>query len=107
MSNIDAIYTSQERRSQYRPKYRQSDFALTATNSDRRPAPCPGSRINPWVLLLDPPRQSDLGDPENSPGYVGSATLASLRGPSLESPQGSEMNLFALAASTTPRALLS
>ena len=83
------------------------EFALTATNSDRRPALYPDSRINPWVLLLDPSRQSDLGDPEYSPGYVSFATLASLRGPSLESPQGSEMNLFALAASTTPRALLS
>src|SRR5271163_2022851 len=81
------------------------EFTLTATNSDRRPALYPDSRIHPWVLLLDPSRQSDLGDPENSPGY--SATLASLRGPSLESPQGSEMNLFALAASTTPRALFS
>jgi hypothetical protein len=78
-----------------------------ATNSDRRPALCPDSRINPWVLLLDSSRQSDLGDPENSPGYVRAATLASLRGPSLESPQGSEMNLLALAASTIPRALLS
>ena len=83
------------------------EFGLTATNSDRRPALYPDSQINPWLLLLDPSRQSDLGDPENSPGYVRSATLASLRGPSPESPQGSEMNLFALAASTTPRALLS
>src|SRR6267142_4238718 len=83
------------------------EFGLTATNSDRRPALYPDSQINPWLLLPDPSRQSDLGDPENSPGYVRSATLASLRGPSPESPQGSEMNLFALAASTTPRALLS
>jgi len=30
-----------------------------------------------------------------------------LRGPSLESPQESETNLFAVAASTIPRALLS
>src|SRR5271166_1837789 len=84
--------------------FHMREFALTATNSDRCPALYPNSRINPWVLLLDPSRQSDLGDPENSPGYVGSATLASLRGPSLESLQGSEMNLYALAASITPRA---
>src|SRR3984893_8231750 len=83
------------------------EFALTATNSDRRPAPYPDSRINHWVLLLDPSRRSDLGDPENSPGYVGSVTSASLRGPWHESPQGSEMNSFAHAVSTIHRALLS
>ena len=43
---------------------------MTATNSNRRPALCPNSRINPWALLLDPSRQSDLGDRENSPGYA-------------------------------------
>src|SRR6266436_10110674 len=83
------------------------EFGLTATNSDRRPALYPDSQINPWLLLIDPSRQSDLGDPENSPGYAGAAISTSLRGPSLESPQGSEKNLFALAGSTIPRALLS
>ena len=85
----------------------KATFDLLAPSSDRRPALCPESRINPWALLLDPSRQSDRWDPENSAGYAAAATLTSLRDPSLESPQGSEMNLFALAASTIPRALLS
>src|ERR1035441_538913 len=42
------------------------DARKGATNSDRRRPLCPGSRVDPWVLHLEPCRQSDPGDPENS-----------------------------------------
>jgi hypothetical protein len=75
-------------------------FGLAAINLDRRPALCPDSRINHLVLQLNPSRQIDPEHPENSPGFAAAATLTRLRGSSLESPQASETNLFAPAAST-------
>ena len=74
-----------------------------ATNSNRSPTLYPGSRINPRALRFDPSQLSDHW--KDFVGYAAAATLTSLRGPSLESPQGSEMNPFALAASTIPRLL--
>lgn len=78
-----------------------------ATKSGHRPALCLEYRANPCNFHLDPSRQSNLADPENSPGYADAAALTSLRGPSLESPQGYETSFFATAASTNPRAFLS
>src|SRR5665213_1549402 len=83
------------------------DARKGATNSDRRRPLCPGSRVDPWVLHLEPCRQSDPGDPENSLRSVVAAASTILRGPSLEAHHESATILFALAASTNPRALLS
>jgi hypothetical protein len=84
-----------------------SDACKGATNPDRRRPLCRGSRVDPWVPHLEPCRQSDPGYPENSLGFAIVATLTSLRGPSPEAPQESATILFALAALTNPRALLS
>ena len=62
------------------------DARTGATNSDRRRALWPASRVDPWVLRLDLSRRSDPEDPENSLGSAVAATLTSLRGPSLEAP---------------------